>query len=65
MTLSELITALQGTLVVTVVDSDNSTLLKFYTGGAVASLSSTLLEREVSKLTIANNAITVLLAATT
>ena len=60
MTLNELISAIESTkIVVTVKDANEVELIKFYTGGQ-ASLSATLLAREVSTIKIENaTAITV------
>lgn len=62
MTLSELLATLQNTaaMVVTVKDTDNSDLVKFYANGYEQIVES-VLSREVDKLTVANNAITVVL----
>lgn len=62
MTLSEFLAALTNPqAVVTVVDSDNTELIKLYAAG-YSQLLSTLLSREIDKVTIAQmNAVTVLL----
>ena len=62
MTLSELLGTLQNTatMIVTVKDADNSDLVKFYANGYEQIVES-VLSREVDKLTVANNAITVVL----
>ena len=64
MTLSEFLAALNNpNAVVTVVDSDNTELVKIYASG-YEQLLATLLAREVDKVTIANaNGVTVLLKA--
>lgn len=64
MTLSEFLAALNNpNAVVTVVDSDNTELVKVYASG-YAQLIAELLAREVDKVTIASaNGVTVLLKA--
>lgn len=64
MTLSEFLSALNNPqAVVTVVDNDNTELIKLYAAG-YAQLLASLLAREVDKVTIAQtNAVTVLLKA--
>lgn len=64
MTLSEFLAALNNPqAVVTIVDSDNTELIKFYAAG-YAQLLAALLAREVDKVTIQSpQAITVLLKA--
>ena len=66
MTLNQLITAItQAKIVISVLDSNDEELIKFYTGGQ-AQLSSTILAREVTNIKIENaNTITVELASAT
>lgn len=66
MTLEQLITAItQAKIVITVLDNNDTELIKFYTGGQ-AQLAPTLLAREVANIKIENQTtIVVELAGTT
>lgn len=55
MTLSELLTAItQAKILVTILDTNDTELIRFYTGGQ-AQLASTILARTVANLKIENN----------